>query len=127
MPTLEKFEPRELGPKPWGQEILVACTEHYTGKVLLMQRGHRGGLQFHVVKDETFYLFSGLCRVRFEKEGVLQEATMRPGESYHVPPGAVHQVEALEDSVLFEASVPAFNDRINVGEQYGQGAMGDAW
>jgi hypothetical protein len=36
-------------------------------------------------------------------------------------------VEALEDSVLFEASVPSFNDRINVGEQHGQGATGDAW
>jgi quercetin dioxygenase-like cupin family protein len=39
---------------------------------------------------------------------------MLPGESYHVPPGAVHQVIALEDSILVEASNPVFEDRVIV-------------
>ena len=127
MPSIERFAPRELGPKPGGTELLVASTDHYTGKVLMMHAGHRGGLQYHVAKDETFHLWSGRCLVRYEQDGQLVEAEMWPGESYHVPIGAIHQVIALEDSILFEASVPSVNDRVNVGEQFKQGEMGNAW
>lgn len=127
MPTLEKFVPRRLGEKPWGEEWLIALTPLYLGKILKMKAGHRGGLQYHVTKEESFHLVSGSCRVFFDRGAGLEDAVMRPGETYHVPCGAVHQVEALEDSVLFEVSVPAFDDRINVGAQYGVGARGDAW
>jgi hypothetical protein len=57
IPSIEKFTPRTIGEKPWGEEWLVACTEHYTGKVLRMKAGHRGGLRTTSC-DETFYLFS---------------------------------------------------------------------
>lgn len=113
MPTVKPFAPIELGPKPWGQELLIAHTPFYTGKVLSMRKGGTGALQHHVKKDETFHLYSGSVLVQYlndDGENVFVE--MKPGESYHVPPGAVHRVEALEDSVLFEASTPVFDDRV---------------
>ena len=113
MTMIEKFEPRALGPKTWGTELLVAHTPHYTGKVLSMRAGASGPRQYHREKDETFYLFSGLARVTYrDRDGFLHDVEMHPGESYHVPPGAVHQVEALEPCVLFEASTPHFDDRV---------------
>lgn len=127
LPSIETFAPRELGPKPWGSELLIACTPHYIGKILRMKGGHRGGLQYHITKEESFHLVSGACRVFFDAGKGLESMVMQPGDTYHVPCGAVHQVEALEDSVLFEVSVPAFDDRVNVGAQYGVGERGDAW
>lgn len=113
MPIIEKFEPRELGPKSWGVELLVAETHAYIGKVLSMRAGARGPLQHHKRKDETFHLLSGKALVRYKDEaGALIEVPMSAGESYHVPPGAVHQVEAQTECIFFEASTPVFDDRV---------------
>lgn len=117
MPTIQKFEPRTIGPKAWGQEILVAHTPQYTGKVLLMNAGGTGHLQYHEHKDETFYLFSGAALVEYAQEdGSLTTYAMNAGEAFHVPIGAVHRVQAVTDCVLFEASTPAFDDRVIVRE-----------
>jgi mannose-6-phosphate isomerase len=116
MPTIQRFEPRDLGPKPWGTELLVAHTEHYTGKVLFMKAGGTGALQYHEKKDETFYLLAGTARVYFHNErGELDVVEMPRGDAFHVPPGAVHRVEAVTDCVFVEASTPIFDDRVKVG------------
>lgn len=115
MPSIKKFVPRELGPKPWGVELLVAETEHYIGKVLSMRAGTSGALQHHEIKDETFHLYSGTAMVRYRTEDGLITVDMNAGESYHVPAGAVHQVEAVTDCVFFEASTPVFDDRVIEG------------
>ena len=126
MIIIEPFEPRELGPKPWGQELLIAETPHYIGKVLSMNAGHRGGLQYHERKDETFYLFSGRAIVRSDDgHGTLINHDMRPGMSFHIPPRAIHQVRAITDCVFFEVSTPVFDDRVNAGAAYGR-TDGDA-
>lgn len=118
MTQLERFTPTALGPKDWGTELLVAHTEHYTGKVLSMRAGTSGPLQYHERKDETFYLVSGLARVTRDVNGKLVTRPMRAGESYHVPPGVVHRVSAVTACVFFEASTPHFDDRVNVEDRY---------
>ena len=118
MPTLERFTPRELGPKDWGTELLVAHTPQYTGKVLSMRAGASGPLQYHEHKDETFYLVSGTASVEFDAGNGLITRRMKAGESYHVPPGAVHRVTAITECTFFEASTPAFDDRVNVEHLY---------
>jgi mannose-6-phosphate isomerase-like protein (cupin superfamily) len=115
MPTVKQFYPEKLGPKDWGVELLVAHTPLYTGKVLYMRAGATGPLQFHERKDETFHLFSGEALVQYyDEDGTNNYVQMMPGESYHVPPGAVHRVEALTDCILFEASNAVFDDRVKV-------------
>lgn len=126
MPEVKVFKPREIPDKPWGKELVVAETKDYLGKVLFMQAGHRGGLQYHERKDETFYLFSGKAIVRFDPGNGLVERVMKPGQSYHVPPGAVHQVEAVTDCVFFETSTPIFEDRVNVAQAYGRPDTGES-
>jgi len=104
----------------WGQEIIVVETPHYLGKVLLMRARMKGGLQYHVEKDEAFYLWSGRALVRCDDgDGRLLAVEMNEGETYHIPPGAVHQVEALEDCIFFEVSTPHHDDRVRCETQYG--------
>src|SRR5947209_13566925 len=101
-PVIEAYTPKTLD-REWGEEIFVAETPHYLGKVLKMRAGTKGGLQYHVEKDETFYLVSGrafvVCGIEGTRTRMVLTVLMEPGESYHIPPGAVHQVEAIEDCV----------------------------
>ena len=127
MPTLEHFKPRPVEPKPWGEELLIASSALWTMKRLTMQAGHRGGLQYHERKHEAFFLHSGKALVRFDAGNGLVERRMHAGETYQVPPGAVHQVEAIDDCVFYEVSNPVLGDRVNMSEFYGVGKQGEAW
>lgn len=126
MPQLEVFEPREIPGKPWGTELLVAHTPHYTGKVLYRIAGsRRGGLQYHARKDETFFLLEGSCWVYgVDEQNQPTRTLMTPGMSFHVPPGAIHSVEAIDDCTFFEASTPVFDDRVRVEDQYDLSVFG---
>ena len=116
-PVIKKVMTVELGPKSWGSEVLFAHTETYIGKILRMNKGSGGPLQYHRTKDETFCLLDGRARVTYHTaDGATRRVTMYAGESYHVPPGAVHQVEALSDCIFIEASNPVFDDRVAVDE-----------
>ena len=124
-PPIEPFAPRST-QQPWGTETLIAATEHYTGKILYYKAGLAGGLQYHVEKDETFYLVSGSAEVWFEVEGrKLEHLLMAPTDSIHVPPLAVHRFEAITDCVVFEVSTPHYDDRVNVSARFGYSRSDD--
>lgn len=119
MRMIARYEPKTLY-REWGEEIFIAETPHYLGKMLRMKAGTRGGLQYHVEKDETFFLLSGSAWVRSDDgTGRLVQEVMAHGEAYHIPPGAPHQVEAITDCVFFEASTPHYDDRVRCEAQYG--------
>jgi len=110
----------------WGVELLFAHTAAYTGKILF-RRGdptYKGRIQYHFNKDETFYLLSGRCKLRWVNEiGALEEAEIGPGQSFHIPRYARHSMIALTDCIFFEVSTPHFEDRQNedarwVSEEY---------
>ena len=118
-PQVEWFTPRTL-VRVWGKEIIVAQTPTHLGKILTMRAGTRGGLQYHV-KEEAHYLVSGSLKLRFDRgAGTLDERVVMDGAAWRVPPGAVHQEEALTDVVTFEVSDPILDDRVRVEAQYGQ-------
>ncbi len=70
--------------KPWGHELHWAKTERYVGKVLHIKAGHALSLQYHNVKDETIYLYSGRMLFEIERNGALTKEEMRPGDVVHV-------------------------------------------
>jgi mannose-6-phosphate isomerase-like protein (cupin superfamily) len=116
---IEAFHPKVL-LRDWGAELIVAETPTYLGKCLTMNPGTKGGLQFHRDKTETFFLYEGRALVRSDDgTGHLQTVMMLPGQSYHIPAGAVHQVEAIERCVFFETSTPHYDDRVRVEAEYG--------
>lgn len=119
-------KPEDLGPRVWGVETLLALVpQKYSVKRLEVKAGHKGGLQFHRLKDEVAVMISGQMIVRFDGgSGVLQERVVGPGEVIHFPPGLVHQEEAITDCVLIEASTPHFNDRVRMEESYGVESSG---
>jgi mannose-6-phosphate isomerase-like protein (cupin superfamily) len=110
-------------PKPWGEEIWLAHTDRYAGKVLVVHKGHRLSLQFHERKHETQYVESG--RVRYalgsvDRPGEHDVLDAGPGTVITLPPGAVHRLEALEDSRIFEVSTPELEDVVRLEDDYGR-------
>ena len=124
-PSIELRAPLEVGKRDWGREILIAHTEQYIGKILLMKAGTAGGLQYHRTKIETFFLDEGQAFVDYDAgDGTLTTMSMSPGMIVHVPAGAPHRVRAITDCKFFEVSTPVFNDRVRVEQEYGEPEIG---
>lgn len=108
--------------RTWGQEIFFADCPKYLGKILKMKAGTKGGLQYHQRKDETFYVLDGTVIVRSERiDGTLNVQMVSGGEAiaFHILPGSVHQVEAVTDATLIEASTAHYDDRVHVEWEFG--------
>ncbi len=110
-----------LGKRTWGQEILLTLIPKVLSfKLLKMKKGKKGGLQYHHKKNECGTIISGKLIVRYDNgNGKLVKKILSKGDSFHFPPGAIHQEEALENCTIIEASTPHFNDRVRVENKYG--------
>lgn len=106
--------------KPWGHEVIWACTDRYVGKILHINSGHQLSLQYHERKDETIHVLTGeiVCLIRNGDEDI--ERHMKAGESCHIRPGTVHRFKAVADSDLLEASTAELDDVIRLEDRYGR-------
>jgi mannose-6-phosphate isomerase len=114
-------EVEDMGHRDWGTETLLALVPgKFSLKRLFVKAGSKGGLQYHHKKNECGVLVSGQMIIRFDNgDGKLAERVINSGDSFHFPPGAVHQEEAITDCIIIEASTPHFNDRVRMEEEYG--------
>src|SRR5262245_59949744 len=106
--------------KPWGHELIWALTEQYVGKVLHVKAGHALSGQYHHQKDETMHVRSGELILRIGTVDKLEERTFRPGESVRIRAGVVHQIEAVTDTDVLEASTPHLDDLVRLNDRYGR-------
>jgi mannose-6-phosphate isomerase len=107
--------------KPWGYEIWWAHTEHYAGKILHVNAGHRLSLQYHHVKDESCYVLSGtLLLVQGDSVDHLSERVISEGHVWRNTPGTVHTIEAIEDAEVLEVSTPQLDDVVRLVDSYGR-------
>ena len=106
--------------KPWGYELHWAKTDRYVGKVIHVNKGHALSLQYHKVKDETIFLWSGKILFEIEENGQLVSREMLPGESVHITPPTVHRMTAIEDSDIMEVSTPELDDVVRLKDLYGR-------
>ena len=106
--------------KPWGHEIIWAHTELYVGKILHIKAGHALSVQYHNRKDETIYLLSGELIYRVDVDGALKDVQLKAGEAYRNTRNTVHQLEAVTDCDVLEASTPDLDDVVRLSDRYGR-------
>lgn len=106
--------------KPWGHELIWACTDRYVGKVLHVKAGQVLSLQYHERKDETMHVLQGELILRVREGDALHARAFRAGESVRIRPTVVHQIEAVVDSDVLEASTPDLDDVIRLEDRYGR-------
>src|SRR6187455_541715 len=103
-PSAKDAKPPYKVTKPWGYELVWARTDRYVGKILHIEPGEVLSLQYHEKKDETIHVLSGEIIFRVQLGTDLTERRMLPGESFHIIPRTVHQMEAITAADLLEAS-----------------------
>lgn len=97
--TIEKY---------WGVEEWIQVTKDYAFKKLKIFEGHILLNHYHAIKEETFYVASG--------HGVIiingKRNTAWLGDTFHISPGTRHQIEAIEEMIILEASTPQLEDSV---------------
>jgi quercetin dioxygenase-like cupin family protein len=106
--------------KPWGHELIWAHTDQYVGKVLHVKAGHALSLQYHNVKDETIHLLRGEMIYRLKEGDRIVDVPFAAGQSFRNTPGTVHQMEAVTDCDILEASTPHLDDVVRLTDRYGR-------
>lgn len=92
--------------KGWGKEIWFVNNDEYCGKILCFDKGKKFSMHYHVEKKETWYiakgkfLFSWIC----PQKGIVYNEYLNVGDVITNERGEAHQMEALEDSEIFEVS-----------------------
>ncbi len=116
------FEKRAITriPKPWGYELIWGHTERYVGKVLHVNQGETLSLQYHEMKDETLFVIRGKVLLSLTQGDESGELVLEPGEAFHIPPGLIHRLKALEDTDVAEVSTPELSDVVRLEDRYGR-------
>lgn len=117
--------PASTQAKPWGQELIFAVVPgKYVGKVIQVNAGHSLSLQYHREKEETISMLAGEALVRYGPAAdKLTDATFRPGDTIHLPPGVLHRITAVTDVTFVESSTanPGWReDVVRLEDAYGR-------
>jgi mannose-6-phosphate isomerase-like protein (cupin superfamily) len=107
-------------PKPWGHETIWAHTDLYVGKILHIKAGQALSVQYHEVKDETVYLLSGHLIYRVWENDEPVDVDLGVGQAYRITADTVHQMEAVTDCDVLEASTPHLDDVVRISDRYGR-------
>jgi mannose-6-phosphate isomerase len=125
-PNLGGLEPFAVEPtkieKPWGYELIWALTEDYCGKLLFVKAGESLSLQFHRKKDESWLVHSGRAELELAEPGkkLPSSEVVGPGAAFHIRPGTVHRVTAVENTTIVEVSTPQIEDVVRLEDRYGR-------
>ena len=125
-PNLRGLEPFAVEPtkvdKPWGHELIWALTDAYCGKLLFVKAGESLSLQFHREKDESWLVLAGRAELELGEPGkkALSAEVVGPDSAFHIRPGTVHRLKALEDTTILEVSTPQFDDVVRLEDEYGR-------
>jgi len=107
--------------KPWGREEIFAQTEAYLGKILEIRAGEALSLQYHERKEETLRVLDGsLVLIHGTDREDLAEREFVAGEVFHLPPGTIHRMVAIEDCRLLEVSTAEIDDVVRLEDRYGR-------
>ena len=70
--------------KPWGYELLWALTERYCGKLIFVRAGQSLSLQFHNVKDESWFIHEGRAELELAAPGeaITESEVVAPGVAF---------------------------------------------
>lgn len=106
--------------KPWGYERIWAHSDRYVGKLLHINAGHELSVQYHNKKDETVHLLSGEMIYKVKRGDTLEDMKLTAGESFRITAGTVHQMIAVTDCDVLEASTAEVDDVVRISDRYGR-------
>ena len=128
--------------KPWGYEKWIADGSpdfKYALKEILFRANFKSSIQFHEFKEETNYIQKGKGLLYYSSTPIdvkkfrqgkysedeinkitndLKKQELTPGMVFHVKPGIIHRVEAIEDLTLIESSTIELDDVYRINDEW---------
>jgi mannose-6-phosphate isomerase-like protein (cupin superfamily) len=91
--------------KYWGKITTIESNDKFVLKHIFMKSGTQSSMEYHVEKEEWYYVLSGKLKVgmrigRAKNKSVI----LSEGDIIHIPKGLMHMRIALEDTVIVEWS-----------------------
>jgi mannose-6-phosphate isomerase-like protein (cupin superfamily) len=77
--------------KLWGHEEILADRFNYCLKRLVLKPGFQSSLHYHRIKEESFYIESGICVLELSGES----ETLQPGDVRHIMFFQRHRFRAI--------------------------------
>lgn len=92
--------------KGWGHELHIENNEDYCGKLLVFNKGKKFSMHYHIEKYETWFVSKGKLKFTWinPEDASLNLDYLEEGCIVTIYQGISHQLEALEDSIIFEIS-----------------------
>jgi len=117
--------------KPWGHELWITGEQSpYVLKQIFIKAGTKTSLQYHRMKRETNVLFEGEAILHYKMNlavtnddvspSDISQVTIKPIASVDVPSNTLHRLEAVSDTLLYEASTPHLDDVVRVSDDSGR-------
>jgi mannose-6-phosphate isomerase-like protein (cupin superfamily) len=103
MPKIAPLQMKYVS-KDWGYELWVYNGDAYCGKKLFVKQGRWLSFHQHNVKDEVLFVEQGRVWFTHDETGSVVSEELGAGHAFHVRIGTKHQIQAIEDAVLFEFS-----------------------
>ena len=109
--------------KPWGEELAWSGAGRSYTKYIIIKAGHRTSLKKYKVKNESFFLASGLLNVVYGDEKMIDlhemsVGVLKPNQVLSVPAGCPYRLEAVEDSLIIETSDSPNDSFIIIEDDY---------
>jgi mannose-6-phosphate isomerase-like protein (cupin superfamily) len=107
----ERYKKGEFVPKGWGHELIIENNEKYCGKILHFKEGGKFSMHFHLLKQETWYVQSGIYKFLYidTTNADLKEMELVKGDIITNYIGQPHQIICIEEGDIFEVSTQHFD------------------
>ena len=98
----------EIVKKGWGHEVIFVNNDLYCGKILHFNKGAKFSMHFHLLKKESWYVYSGKFLFKYinTQNADIIETSLNVGDTLTNEIGQPHQIICLEEGDLFEVSTP---------------------
>lgn len=134
----------KLVKKPWGHERWIADGSpdfKYALKEIFFKSSYSSSIQFHEFKEETTYIKEGHGILHYSDEPIdikkfheggysnndlkkiinnMKKQELLPGTIYHIKPGYVHRVQAIDDLITIESSTIELDDVYRLNDDWGR-------
>jgi mannose-6-phosphate isomerase-like protein (cupin superfamily) len=94
--------------KPWGGEVHIINHNEYCLKYLIFFKTKQFSHHTHNLKKELWHVITGAFEGVLETAGVKKHLLLETGSKLEIEPGLIHQLQALENSIIVEVSTRDF-------------------
>ena len=101
----EVYQCTNYKDKYWGWIKTCCASNDFSLKHIFMHKDSQSSLEYHVKKDENYYILSGKLKVGLRiGRAENKEVILNEGDVYHISPGLMHMRFAIEDTHIIEWS-----------------------